>query len=161
MGFVVSQLGNVVQSAVSEDERSEAGGLQYTSQQFGAALGTALIGAVLISGLINNFGEGIHANQAIAKETKSEVGVRLEGDVSFVSATQIRETAEAVGLDEAETDEVVGEYEDSQLQALKTALLVAGLIVLGSLAGTRNLPRDPFTEDGAPAGAETTAAAPA
>ncbi|MCO5327780.1 MAG: MFS transporter [Solirubrobacterales bacterium] len=151
MGLVVSQLGNVVQSAVGESERSEAGGLQYTAQQFGAALGTALIGAVLISGLINNFGEGIHANQAIAKETKSEVGVRLEGDVSFVSATQIRETAEAVGLDEAETDEVVGEYEDSQLQALKTALLAAGLIVLASLAGTRNLPREPFADDTAPA----------
>ncbi|MFN8150000.1 MAG: MFS transporter [Solirubrobacterales bacterium] len=151
MGLVASQLGNVVQSAVGESERSEAGGLQYTAQQFGAALGTALIGAVLISGLINNFGEAINSNGAITDETKTEVGVRLEGDVSFVSATQIRDTAEAAGLDDAEADEVVGEYEDSQLQALKTALLVAGLIVLASLAGTRNLPREPFADEAAPA----------
>ncbi|MCB0866507.1 MAG: MFS transporter [Solirubrobacterales bacterium] len=161
MGLVVSQLGNVVQSAVGESERSEAGGLQYTAQQFGAALGTALIGAVLISGLVSNFGEAVASNAAIGEDTKAEVGVRLEGDVSFVSAAQIRDVAEAEGLDETEVTEIVGDYEDSQLQALKTALLVAGLIVLGSLAGTRNLPRDPFTEDGAPAGAETTAAAPA
>ena len=42
MGLIVSQLGNVVQSAVGDDERSEAGGLQYTAQQLGASLGTAL-----------------------------------------------------------------------------------------------------------------------
>ena len=37
------------------------------------------------------------------------------------------------------------------LPALKTALLAAGLIVLASLAGTRNLPREPFADDTAPA----------
>src|SRR3954451_11596199 len=33
MGLIVSQLGNVVQSAVGDEDRSEAGGLQSTSQQ--------------------------------------------------------------------------------------------------------------------------------
>ena len=41
MGLISSQLANVVQSAVGEDDRSEAGGLQYTAQQFGSSLGTA------------------------------------------------------------------------------------------------------------------------
>ena len=58
-GLIASQLGNVVQSEVGDRDRSEAGGLQYTSQQLGAALGTALIGAVLITGLINSFGENV------------------------------------------------------------------------------------------------------
>ncbi len=52
MGLIVSQLGNVVQSAVGDEDRSEAGGLQFTAQQLGASLGTALIGAIVISGLI-------------------------------------------------------------------------------------------------------------
>ena len=52
MGLIVSQLGNVVQSAVGEDDRGEAGGLQYTAQQLGASMGTALIGAIVISGLV-------------------------------------------------------------------------------------------------------------
>ncbi len=146
MGFVVSQLGNVVQSAVDDSERSEAGGLQYTAQQFGAALGTALIGAVLISGLINSFGEDVAANPAISDEVQGQVGVRLEGDVSFVAATQVRASAEEAGVSAAEADELVGNYEDAQLRALKTALLAAGLITLFSLAGTRNLPREPFAD---------------
>ncbi|MDQ2621846.1 MAG: MFS transporter, partial [Actinomycetota bacterium] len=45
MGLVISQLGNVVQSAVGDRDRSEAGGLQNTAQQLGSSLGTALLGA--------------------------------------------------------------------------------------------------------------------
>ena len=52
MGLIVSQLGNVVQSAVEDRDRSEAGGLQFTAQQLGSSLGTALLGAIVISGLI-------------------------------------------------------------------------------------------------------------
>src|SRR4029079_6560868 len=50
MGLIVSQLGNVVQSAVSDSPPSEAGGLQYTAQQLGSSLGAALLGAIVISG---------------------------------------------------------------------------------------------------------------
>ena len=46
LGLIASQLGNVVQSAIDDADRSEAGGLQYTAQQLGSSLGTALIGAV-------------------------------------------------------------------------------------------------------------------
>ena len=35
MGLVVSPLGNVVQSAIGDEQRSEAGGLPNTSQQLG------------------------------------------------------------------------------------------------------------------------------
>ena len=52
MGLIVSQLGNVVQSAVGDEQRSEAGGLQNTAQQLGSSLGTALLGAIVITGLI-------------------------------------------------------------------------------------------------------------
>ena len=55
MGLIVSQLGNVVQSAVGDDDRSEAGGLQNTAQQLGSSLGTALLGAIVITGLIAAF----------------------------------------------------------------------------------------------------------
>jgi len=55
MGLIVSQLGNIVQSAIGDRDRSEAGVLQYTAQQLGSALGTALIGAILITGLVGAF----------------------------------------------------------------------------------------------------------
>ncbi len=55
MGLVVSQLGNVVQSAIGDEQRSEAGGLQNTAQQLGSSLGTALLGAIVITGLVAAF----------------------------------------------------------------------------------------------------------
>ena len=55
MGLMISQLGNVVQSSVEESGRSEAGGLQYTGQQLGSALGVAFIGAIVLMGLTSTF----------------------------------------------------------------------------------------------------------
>src|SRR5262249_23692465 len=51
MGGLASQLGSVTVSAVPEAQSSEVGGLQNTATQFGASLGTALAGSVLIVAL--------------------------------------------------------------------------------------------------------------
>ena len=55
MGLMISQLGNVIQSSVEESGRSEAGGLQFTGQQLGSALGVAFIGSIVLIGLTNTF----------------------------------------------------------------------------------------------------------
>src|SRR3954452_15661259 len=115
MGLIVSQLGNVVQSAVGEDDRSEAGGLQYTSQQLGASLGTALIGAVVISGLIASFSGKVADNPQIAPAVQQQVSVRLAGDVSFVFTERVRVAAQEAGIDAATTDALVSDYAESQL----------------------------------------------
>jgi EmrB/QacA subfamily drug resistance transporter len=147
MGSIVAQLGNVAQSAVGDDERSEVGGLQYTAQQLGASVGTALIGAVLITGLIGAFSRNVDEDPKVSSSVESQVGVALEGSVSFVTSEQVRASAEESGVDAATTDAVVSNYEDAQLQALKTALLVAGFIVLAAFLPARGLPSKPM-EDG-------------
>jgi EmrB/QacA subfamily drug resistance transporter len=140
MGLIVSQLGNVVQSAVGEADRGEAGGLQYTSQQLGASLGTALIGAIVISGLVTAFSNNVEDNPKIAAAVKQQVGVRLESNVSFVSTDQVKASAEKAGVDAATTDEIVDDYADAQLVALKTGLLIAGLLACAAFLVTGNLP---------------------
>jgi MFS family permease len=140
MGLVVSQLGNVVQSAVGEADRGEAGGLQYTSQQLGASLGTALIGAVVISLLASSFGAKVESNPQISAAVKDQVGVRLEGDVSFVSSDQVEASAQEAGVSPAETQALVDDYADAQLWALKTGLLVAALLSCGAFLASGSLP---------------------
>jgi EmrB/QacA subfamily drug resistance transporter len=140
MGLVVSQLGNVVQSAVEEEDRGEAGGLQYTAQQLGASLGTALIGAVVITGLAASFSNKVEGNPQISASAKQQVGVRLESSVSFVSTAQVRSAAEKAHLDAASTDAIVDEYADAQLQALKTGLLVAAVLACAAFLVTGHLP---------------------
>jgi EmrB/QacA subfamily drug resistance transporter len=151
LGLIASQLGNVVQSSVGERERSEAGGLQWTAQQLGASLGTALIGAVLITGLVTAFTGKVADDPAISAEVKQEVGIRVEDDVSFVASEQVAAAAAEAGVGEEEAAALVDGYEDAQLQALKLALLAAGFIVLASFAGTRHLPGRRFDELDAPA----------
>ena len=140
MGLIVSQLGNVVQSAVGEDDRGEAGGLQYTAQQVGASLGTALIGAIVITGLATSFSAQVEANPKISASVQQRVGVRVESGVSFVSTQQVRAAAEDAHLDAATTNALVDHYADAQLQALKLGLLVATLLACCAFFATRNLP---------------------
>ena len=140
MGLVVSQLGNVVQSAVGEEDRGEAGGLQYTAQQMGASMGTALIGAIVITGLVAAFAAKVESNPDISQAVKQQLGVRLEGDVSFVSTDQVRTAAAQAHLDQPTTDAIVGHYAEAQLVALKTGLLFAALLSCAAFLTTGSLP---------------------
>jgi Na+/melibiose symporter-like transporter len=146
MGLIVSQLGNVVQSAVEDRDRSEAGGLQFTAQQLGSSLGTALLGAIVISMLISAFTSNVTDDPRISDQVKQQVSVRVSAGGSFVPADQVRSTAEAEGLDPATTDQLVGHYEDAQLAALKVAFLAAALLVVASFFATRDLPTRRFDE---------------
>jgi hypothetical protein len=146
MGLIVSQLGNVVQSAVGDDDRSEAGGLQSTSQQLGSSLGTALLGAIVITGLIAAFTTNVAGDPRISSEVQSELEVKLSAGGSFVSSDEVRAGATAAGVDPATTDALVEHYEDAQLNALKTAFLFAALLTLASFWTTRRLPDRRFDE---------------
>jgi EmrB/QacA subfamily drug resistance transporter len=146
MGLVVSQLGNVIQSAVGDRDRSEAGGLQQTAQQLGSSLGTALLGAVVITGLIGAFSDNVASDQRISADVQQQVQIELSAGGSFVESDQVRAGAEEAGLDEPTTDALVENYEDAQLIALKTAFFFAGLIVLASFLPTRKLPARRFDE---------------
>ena len=144
MGLVVSQLGNVVQSAVDEADSSEAGGIQNTAQQLGSSLGTALLGAVVVSGLIAAFSANVADDPRVSADVKEQVGIRLGGEVSFVAADEVRAGASEAGLGVETVDALVESYEDAQLDALRTALLFAAFIVLVSFLVTRRLPTRPF-----------------
>ena len=146
MGLIVSQLGNVVQSAVGDADRSEAGGLQFTAQQLGSSLGTALLGAIVISGLISAFSDNVAADQRIPPDVKERVEIELGGKVSFVAADQVQASASAAGVEADTVDAIVEGYEDAQLDAIKTGLLFAAFIVVASFWATRRLPTRLFGE---------------
>jgi hypothetical protein len=146
MGLVISQLGNVVQSSVSDHDRSEAGGLQNTAQQLGSSLGTAFLGAVVLTGLISSFSANVAANPHVADQVHAQVQERLSAGGSFVPSSEVEAAATRAGVDRATTAELVDDYEAAQLKALKTAFLFAALLVLAALLGTRNLPSRRFEE---------------
>ena len=146
MGLIVSQLGNVVQSAVGDADRSEAGGLQSTAQQLGSSLGTAFLGAIVITGLIAAFTANVASDARISNDVSEQLEVQLSAGGSFVSSDEVRAGAEAAGVDAATADALVENYEDAQLKALKTAFLFAAFLTLASFWTTRRLPEQRFDE---------------
>ena len=98
MGMLASQLGNVVQSSVDEEQRSEAGGMQFTAQNLGSALGTALMGSILVGALAHAFTSQIADDPRLSEETRERTGVALEAGISFVPTDQVRSAAERAAV---------------------------------------------------------------
>jgi MFS family permease len=146
MGLIVSQLGNVVQSAVGESERGEAGGLQYTAQQLGSSLGTALLGAIVITGLIAAFTTNVASDPRVSPDVTKQLELRLSAGGSFVAAEEVRASSERAGVDPATTRALVENYEDAQLKALKTTFLFAAFLTVAAFWTTRRLPEQRFDE---------------
>lgn len=164
MGLLASQLGNIVQSSAGEEERSEVGGLQFTAQNLGSALGTALIGSILIGALAQAFSTRVADDPRLSDEARAQTGVALEAGITFVPTDQVRTAAERAGLPPSEVDALTDSYASAQLAGLKAAILVTGGITLASFLVTRHLPtggtgrsRQPGGASGAPAGTAKTA----
>lgn len=152
MGLIASQLGDVVQSSVDASGRSEAGGLQYTAMQLGSSIGVALVGAIVLSGLVANFLTQIEDDARVPSVVVGQTTVRVSEGVSFVSAEQVREVARDADLAPAVVDALVDDYTAAQLFALKSGLLACMLLALLAIPATRRLPADrPGVTGAAPA----------
>lgn len=146
VGLILSQLGNVVMSAVSEEQASEAGGVQGTFQYFGASLGTALIGAVLLAGLTTGFHQKIRADPAVPAQLAAQIEAGTEEGLEMVSKPAAEAAVEEAGLPPKQAAAVVKAYSDAQIEALKQALLVASAFALVALWFARRLPGTPLPE---------------
>ena len=142
VGVLAAVLSNLVQSAVGERDRSEAGGLQNTATQLGTALGTAVIGAIVISGLATSFTTQIASDDRLSAEIQNAVEVELASGVTFISAGQLQAILAESDADTAITAAITENYAESQLEALRIALLATAVIVLIALAFTRGLPTE-------------------
>jgi EmrB/QacA subfamily drug resistance transporter len=144
MGALASQLGNVVVSAVPEERSGEVGGLQYTAQNLGSSLGTALVGAVVIAALSAQFLSGVQQAEELSPELRQEAAVTFSAGVEFVSVADAEDALSRTALSADEQAAVLEAYEDAQLRGLRKGMVVLGLVVLATLFLTGRLPRDPL-----------------
>jgi len=147
IGLSISQLGNVVMSSVGESRSSEAGGSQGTAQNLGQSLGTALIGAALLTGLTTGFHERVLADPAIPASAQQQIVTGTEAGIPMISQAQFKATAEKAGASTSETEKLVEDYNESQIDALKRALLLASGFVLVGLWFARTLPGEPLASE--------------
>ncbi|MFI1978961.1 MFS transporter [Streptomyces wedmorensis] len=155
MGLPASQLGNVVQSSEGEQDRSEVGGPQFTAQNLGSALGTALIGSLLIGALAQAFTRQVEDDPRLSDEAREQTSIALESGISFVSTDQVRSAAESAGLPPQEVEAVTDSYASAQLDGLKAAVLATGGITLAGFLVAHGLPGVGQTGGGAGRGRKT------
>jgi hypothetical protein len=139
-GLLASQLGYVVQSSVDESARGEVGGLQYTAQNLGSSLGTALVGAVLIAALSGTFTNRITDDPRISDAVQEQATVRISSGITFVSTADLSEALSRTPVPPAEADAIVDGYAEAQLLGLKTALLLTAAFAAAGFLATRRLP---------------------
>jgi predicted MFS family arabinose efflux permease len=144
IGALASQLGAITVSAVSDNDSAEVGGIQNTVTNFGAALGTALVGAVLISSLTAGLLHGVEANSAIPASVKTEATVQMAGGVPFISDTDLRRELASASVPQSTADAIVSENSTARLNALRDALWVVALVAAVALLFTGLVPKIPL-----------------
>jgi EmrB/QacA subfamily drug resistance transporter len=147
LGLLASQLGNIIVSSEPVEKSSEVGGLQYTAQNLGGALGTAVIGAVVIGGLAGIFVEDLSENPAVSETVVEAVGVELEGGIEFVSNADLEEAFHASDLSVDEQQAFLDANASARIASLQKGAVVAALIALLGLFASRSLPAQALVTD--------------
>ncbi len=140
LGLLVSQIGNVTISAVDESKSSEVGGLQGTFQNIGSALGTAIIGSVLVSSLTTGFVTSISYNPNISSSTTEQIQEQSVSGIPIASAEQVENYALDSGLSESEAQSLGEEYKSSQIESLRSTMFFLTIIAILALALSRDIP---------------------
>jgi hypothetical protein len=125
---------------VPDDLSPEVGGLQNTATQFGASLGTALAGSVLIASLTASFLTGIADNPDVPQDVVDQANVELTSGVPFISDADLETALQDAGVDARTTAAVVDVNEQARLDGLRSALALLALIGVIALFFTRGLP---------------------
>jgi len=143
VGALSSQLGAVTVSAVPDELTGEVGGLQNTSTNLGASLGTALAGSVLIGALTTSFLLGVDENSAVPDELADSATVQLAGGIPFLSDADLRSGLTDAGLPAGQVDAVVEENASARIDGLRTSLAVLAVLAAVAVFLTRLVPQRP------------------
>jgi EmrB/QacA subfamily drug resistance transporter len=148
IGLIAGQLPNMILSGVDQDEASEASGLQGTAQNLGMALGTAVIGTVILSVALTSIGNQVEASPTIDDDVKDEIAVVVAKPFETADVALLAESLADLPADEqAELQEI---YDTGTLRGFQGAILAGGIIaLLGALLAFR-LPKRKLESDPSP-----------
>src|SRR4029077_8834490 len=132
-GLLMSQVGNVIMSSAPPESANEAGGLQGTAQNLGASLGTALIGAILLTSLTSSFVSRVSENPALPQDVRTSIATQAEKGIDIVPVEEVQKAAVEAGLSSEQADALATDYGNAQLDGLKRALLGVAILAAAGL----------------------------
>ena len=133
------QLPNLILSGVGAEEASEASGLQGTAQNLGMALGTAVVGSVILSVSIASIGSQVDDSTILSPEIKAEVTEALEEDINTAGTEDLELALEAASPEvQAEAEQI---FIDGSINGFQAALLAGAIVALLGALLTFRLPK--------------------
>lgn len=133
VGIIFSQLQNLVQSAVSEQESAEASGVMATFQYLGASFGTAMSGVLLVGALLLTSSTLIAQNTTLNANQKDQLNAAYESQAQIMSDAQIQAVVAEQPAEVSQTVVTIN-AEARQKSLTATFILLAVISLLGLLA---------------------------
>jgi hypothetical protein len=138
IGLAMAQLGNITLSAVSVQQSGEASGVNNTFRQLGGTLGTAIIGAVLLTAISSNLTKGINESKVIPERAKAVISENVSSQTSNVEFGGGAKVPAATSP--AIKDELTSISHNAITEANKKALVYAVAIMFLGLISSLFLP---------------------
>lgn len=145
IGLIAGQLPNLILSGVDQNEASEASGLQGTAQNLGMALGTAVIGTVILSVALTSMGNQVQDSQTLPDNIKDDIAAVVQRPFETADADQLAD--DLAGLPAEQQAELKQIYDDGTLRGFQGAILVGGIVALFGAALAFRLPKRKLEAD--------------
>lgn len=139
LGLVASQINEIEQSAVAKEEAGETSGLNYTAQNLGASLGTAVAGALIATILLSTSLALVQESTVLSSRQKSSVGQLIDESVSGANSESIKEYIDKQPPEVAE--ELISIANTAQRKAVGLDIILLGVMAGLGFLGTLGLAR--------------------
>ncbi|MGJ0203015.1 MFS transporter [Leucobacter sp. gxy201] len=137
-GALVTLVFNVLVTAAPKELAGDVGSIRGTTQNLASAVGTAVMGALLVTTLSLGFTQAVTDHDELPPEIMEEVQL---DEVNFISNDELRAKFAETSATYAQIDAAVQINEEQRLRTLKLGFLVlAGLSAIAALPASR-LPR--------------------
>lgn len=136
IGLVIPLIQSIVLGSVPTKQSSQAAGLNYTYQQLGTSLGTAVIGSILLFSLGNGIVDGLASSSLFDQQAITKNSTAISSNVEFVSNFQLESQLAQSDLSSDQQRAILAVNDDARIRALRVAIGTAAVIALVSIVAS-------------------------
>lgn len=134
-GALVTLVFNVLVTSVPKELAGDVGSIRGTTQNLASAVGTAVMGAVLVTLLTTGVTQAVEDHPELPAELVEQVDL---DSVNFVGNDELRDVLASTTATPAQIDAAVALNEDQRLRTLKLGFLIlAGISAVAALPASR------------------------
>jgi hypothetical protein len=137
IGLVVSQIVNLIMSAVTPKQTAEASGVASTLETLGSSVGTAVIGTILVVALTGGVVHMVDQSTVFPCEVKEQISQDMVTSLEVVSTDVISENLQGNGVYEAEAIRI---YDAARQNAFIITLVFMAFTAFVAYLLARKLP---------------------